>query len=36
MKSTIGDILELDHLARQDAVNYSQKRLLYENLRQLP
>ncbi|MCK5679858.1 ATP-binding protein [bacterium] len=35
MKSTIGDIIELDHLARQDAVNYPQKRLLYENLRQL-
>ena len=35
MQTTISDLIELDQLARQDAANYPQKRLLYEQLRQL-
>lgn len=35
MQTNINDLIELDQLARQDAANYPQKRLLYESLRQL-
>lgn len=35
MQTIISDLIELDQLARQDAANYPQKRLLYESLLQL-